>query len=42
MCKAIEAVYENYREKNISLRTSAYMIALKKLVAAKKTRGIFP
>jgi len=42
MCKAIEAVYENYREKNVSLRTSAYMIALKKLVTAKKTRGIFP
>jgi len=42
MCKAIETVYENYREKNISLRTSAYMIALKKLVTAKKTRGIFP
>ncbi|MCL2233642.1 MAG: Glu/Leu/Phe/Val dehydrogenase [Treponema sp.] len=42
MCKAIDAVYENYREKNISLRTSAYMIALKKLVTAKKTRGIFP
>jgi len=42
MCKAIETVYENHREKNISLRTSAYMIALKKLVTAKKTRGIFP
>jgi len=42
MCKAIETVYENYHGKNISLRTSAYMIALKKLVTAKKTRGIFP
>ena len=42
MCKAFESVYENYRDKDISLRTSAYMIALKKLVTAKKTRGIFP
>ena len=42
LCKAIDAVYENHRDKNISLRTSAYMIALKKLVTAKKTRGIFP
>ena len=42
MGKAIEAVYETHREKNVTLRTSAYMIALKKLVAAKKTRGIFP
>ena len=42
MCKAIETVYEMHREKNVSLRTSAYMIALKKLVTAKKIRGIFP
>ena len=42
MCKAIEAVYEVHREKNATLRASAYMVALKKLVAAKKTRGIFP
>jgi glutamate dehydrogenase/leucine dehydrogenase len=42
MTKAIEAVYEIHLEKKVSLRTSAYMIALKKLVAAKKTRGIFP
>lgn len=42
MCKAIESVYEIHCEKKVSLRTSAYMLALKKLVAAKKTRGIFP
>jgi len=42
MCKAFEAVFENHRDKNITLRTSAYMIALKKLVTAKKIRGIFP
>jgi len=42
LCKAIETVYENHRDKNVTLRASAYMIALKKLVTAKKTRGIFP
>ena len=42
MCKAFEAVYENHREKSTTLRMSAYMIALKKLVTAKKIRGIFP
>jgi glutamate dehydrogenase (NAD(P)+) len=42
MCKAIEAVYELHYENKYSLRTSAYMIALQKLVAAKKIRGIFP
>ncbi|MCL2831927.1 MAG: Glu/Leu/Phe/Val dehydrogenase [Treponema sp.] len=42
MCKAIDTVWDTHNEKNVSLRTSAYMLALKKLVAAKKTRGIFP
>jgi glutamate dehydrogenase (NAD(P)+) len=42
MCKAIETVYENHTKRKITLRTSAYMIALEKLVAAKKNRGIFP
>jgi glutamate dehydrogenase/leucine dehydrogenase len=42
MCRAIETVYETHREKNVTLRTSAYMLALQKLVSAKKTRGIFP
>jgi glutamate dehydrogenase (NAD(P)+) len=42
MCKAFELVYEIHREKNVPLRTSAYMVALKKLGAAKKIRGVFP
>jgi len=42
MCKAFESVYALHSEKNVTLRTSAYMIALKKLVSAKKIRGIFP
>jgi glutamate dehydrogenase/leucine dehydrogenase len=42
MCKAFETVYEIHKEKNTSLRTSAYMVALKKLAAVKKIRGVFP
>lgn len=42
ICKAFEEVYALHQEKHVSLRTSAYAAALKKLVAAKKTRGIFP
>jgi glutamate dehydrogenase/leucine dehydrogenase len=42
MCKAFEEVYAIHMEHNTSLRTSAYMLALGKLVAAKQIRGIFP
>ena len=42
MCKAFEEVYAIHKEHNTSLRTSAYMLALGKLVAAKQIRGIFP
>ena len=42
MCKAFEEVYAIHKEKNISLRASAYMLALKKLVTVKKIRGVFP
>ena len=42
MCKAFESVYEIHKEKHTDLRTSAYMLALKKLAAVRKIRGIFP
>ncbi len=42
LCKAIDGVYLLHLEKNISLRTSAYALALKELVKAKKIRGVFP
>jgi glutamate dehydrogenase/leucine dehydrogenase len=42
MCSAFEDVYANHTEKNVALRTSAYMVAIKKLVSALKLRGIFP
>ena len=42
MCNAFDAVYGMHTEKKTTLRTSAYMIALQKLVATGKTRGIFP
>jgi len=42
MCKAFESVYAIHKEKNVPLRASAYILALKKLAAVKKIRGIFP
>jgi glutamate dehydrogenase/leucine dehydrogenase len=42
MRNAFETVWATSAEKKVSLRTGAYMIALQKLVTAKKTRGIFP
>jgi glutamate dehydrogenase (NAD(P)+) len=42
MCKAFESVYAIHKEKNIPLRASAYILALKKLAAVKKLRGVFP
>jgi glutamate dehydrogenase (NAD(P)+) len=42
MCNAVEEVYALHKEKSITLRTSAYVLALKKLVKAKNMRGIFP
>lgn len=42
MCKAIKEVSDLHEEKSITLRTSAYAVALKKLVKAKNIRGIFP
>ena len=42
MCKAFEAVYGIHKEKNVPLRASAYILALKKLAAVKKIRGVFP
>jgi glutamate dehydrogenase (NAD(P)+) len=42
MCKAFESVYGIHKEKNVPLRASAYILALKKLAAVKKIRGVFP
>ena len=42
MCKAFEEVYALHKEKNSSLRAAAYMLALRKLAAARKIRGVFP
>ena len=40
--RAFEAVYELTIEKNVSFRTGAYLIAVKRVVEAKKMRGIWP
>ncbi|MFI3172560.1 MAG: Glu/Leu/Phe/Val dehydrogenase [Eubacteriales bacterium] len=42
MCNAFHEVYSFHEEKDHTLRTSAYAIALKKLVQAKNIRGVFP
>ena len=42
LCKAFEEVYAMHKEHKVSLRTSAYMIALKKLVTVQQIRGLFP
>jgi glutamate dehydrogenase/leucine dehydrogenase len=42
MINAIEEVYALAAKKGLSMRTAAYALALKRLVQAKKIRGIFP
>lgn len=42
MEKAFNSVYDLSKEKNITLRTGAYAIALKRVVAALQFRGIWP
>jgi len=42
MLNAIEDVWNTKQEKKITFRSAAYCVALKKLIAAKKARGIFP
>ncbi len=42
MTNAIDEVYAMSNEKKLSMRTSAYALALQKLVTAQKIRGFFP
>lgn len=42
MCNAFEAVYALSQEKNVSLRTSAYAVALKSLTESSEIKGLFP
>jgi len=42
MRKAFEEVFDLHKEKKVTLRTAAYAVALKRLVQAKRARGIFP
>ena len=42
MLKAFDEVYALSRERDVTLRISAYMVALDRVVKAKKIRGIFP
>jgi glutamate dehydrogenase (NAD(P)+) len=42
MIKSFEEVYQISKENNVTLRIAAYMLALDRVVKAKKIRGIFP
>ena len=42
MVNAVDEVFALHTEKNIPMRTSAYCLALSKLVEAKNIRGVFP
>ncbi len=42
MRKAFEEVWQVHIEKEVSMRIAAYMVALNRVVSAKKLRGIFP
>ena len=42
MAKAFEEVWSVSQEKKVPLRMAAYMVALQRVVAAKKLRGVFP
>ncbi len=42
MLKSFDDVYSISVEKNVNLRIAAYMLALQRVVQAKKIRGIFP
>lgn len=42
MDPAFEAVYSIAKDKNVTLRTGAYLIAVKRVVDAKKARAIWP
>ena len=42
MIRAFNEVWDRAKEKNTSLRMGAYMVALDRIVKAKKIRGVFP
>lgn len=42
LLKAFDEVYDLSKEKDVTLRISAYMLALERVVKAKKIRGTFP
>ena len=42
MVKAFNKVYEIYKEENVNMREAAYMIAVRRVAEAIKTRGVWP
>jgi len=42
MVKAFEEVYKIYKERNVDMRTAAYIIAVSRVARAMQLRGIWP
>jgi Glutamate dehydrogenase/leucine dehydrogenase len=42
MKRAFEDVWTIHQDKSVSLRMAAYMVAIQRVVHAKKLRGVFP
>jgi glutamate dehydrogenase (NAD(P)+) len=42
MIRAFNEVWDRAKSKNASMRMGAYMVAIDRIVKAKKIRGIFP
>jgi glutamate dehydrogenase (NAD(P)+) len=42
MTRAFHEVYEIYKKEKVNMRTAAYMLAISRVAAAKRLRGIFP
>lgn len=42
MIKAFNEVWDKTNENNTTLRMGAYIVALERIVKAKKIRGVFP
>ncbi|OGO79900.1 MAG: hypothetical protein A2Y21_10390 [Clostridiales bacterium GWC2_40_7] len=42
MIRAFNEVWDKKKEKNTTMRMGAYMVAIDRIVKAKKIRGVFP
>ncbi len=42
MTKAFDEVYQTHQKKKVNMRTAAYLLAVSRVAAAKRIRGVFP